>query len=334
MADISKITTTNGTTYNIKDATARELIADLQAYTDYLGVTTTALTDGATTNPIKIDGENVTAVKGNIVNYNAAEFIFNGTAWQLFGDLSGLGSLAFKNSATGTITPRGSVSQPTFAGTEGNISVSGTVADSVTLAGYSATGTGRVDITPAGTVSQPSFNGTEGNVSVSGTPTGNITLSKGTGTANYTPEGNITVNNPTVTLNTTNVPNVTAVGSLPTLTTSVQNETLSFSFSQGALPTLGNPISVATSVKSATANGGSFSGTGAELKATFNGTSFTSTGKFTPNGTVTQPTFNGTSKYIGATVGTATKTMTGKFTPAGTVSQPTFSGTEGTVTVS
>ena len=103
MADISKITLPSGTTYNIKDQGARDLIDEMSGYTDFLGVTTTALTDGATTNPITINGESVTAKKGNIVTYGSAEFIFNGTAWQLFGDLSGLGDLAFKDSASGTV---------------------------------------------------------------------------------------------------------------------------------------------------------------------------------------------------------------------------------------
>lgn len=91
--------------YEIKDSYAREQIEALNNYTDYLGVTTTTLTDGATTNPITINGKSVTAKKGNIVNYSSKEFIFNGTAWQEFGDLSGLGSLAYKNNATGSFTP-------------------------------------------------------------------------------------------------------------------------------------------------------------------------------------------------------------------------------------
>lgn len=53
--------------------------------TSWIGVTTTALTDGATTNPITINGESVTAVAGNITSYGADEFIYNGSAWQLFG---------------------------------------------------------------------------------------------------------------------------------------------------------------------------------------------------------------------------------------------------------
>ena len=54
---------------------------------NYLGVTTTALSDGATTNPIMIDGESVTAKKDDYVTYNSKDFIFNGTTWHEVGDL-------------------------------------------------------------------------------------------------------------------------------------------------------------------------------------------------------------------------------------------------------
>ena len=53
--------------------------------THFIGTTTTAITDGATTNPITVDGESYTAVKGDIVIYNSTEFIFDGSAWQSFG---------------------------------------------------------------------------------------------------------------------------------------------------------------------------------------------------------------------------------------------------------
>lgn len=92
-------------TYKIKDAEARELIQALEDYTDYLGVTTTELTDGSTTNPVTIGGKSVTAKKGNIVNYGSKEFIFNGEEWQEFGDMSALKALAFKDSATGSFVP-------------------------------------------------------------------------------------------------------------------------------------------------------------------------------------------------------------------------------------
>ena len=115
---LSKIVQGSNTLY-IKDAEAREAIDALEAYSDYLGVTTTDLTDGATTNPITINNESVTAKKGNIVNYGSKEFIFNGTAWQEFGDLSALGALAYEDTATGSVTAAGTnaASAVSFSGT-------------------------------------------------------------------------------------------------------------------------------------------------------------------------------------------------------------------------
>ena len=105
MPDISEIQLPSGTTYNIKDAQARSAKG-------WIGITTTALTDGASTNPITINGQSVTAVAGNITSYDEQEYIFNGTVWQEFGDLSDLGTLAYKDSASGSYTPQGSVAAP------------------------------------------------------------------------------------------------------------------------------------------------------------------------------------------------------------------------------
>ena len=54
----------------------------------FRGSTTTALTDGATTNPITIDGSSYTAVMGDMVIYGNKEFLFDGTSWHEMGDLS------------------------------------------------------------------------------------------------------------------------------------------------------------------------------------------------------------------------------------------------------
>ena len=121
MADISTITMPSGTTYNIKDAVARQAASGGIKLIE--GTCTTQLVDGATTNPITVDGESVTAVAQDAVFYGAKEFVFDGTYWHEFGDMTGLGDLATKDSASGSFTPAGTVSAPTIsadtAGTTG-----------------------------------------------------------------------------------------------------------------------------------------------------------------------------------------------------------------------
>lgn len=96
---ISKVQLASGNTYYVKDTEARELIEALGSPTHFLGVTTSVLTDGATTNPIMINEASVTAKSGDIVVYGSAEFIWDGAKWVLFGDLSSLGDLAYHNIA-------------------------------------------------------------------------------------------------------------------------------------------------------------------------------------------------------------------------------------------
>lgn len=114
MADISKITLPSGTTYNLKDEKARNDIQTIQSGlaggVKLIGTTTTPLTDGATTNPITINDNSVTAVAGNLVRYNQGEYLFDGTSWAFMGDLSSLGDLAYKDSASGSFTPAGTIS--------------------------------------------------------------------------------------------------------------------------------------------------------------------------------------------------------------------------------
>lgn len=155
MADISKITLPSGTTYFLKDAEARSQISALSSAVHFIGVTTTALSNGATTNPITIDSKQVTAVNGDLVIYNSLELIFSGSdnKWHELGSTGTLKALAFKASASGNFTPSGSVSQPTFTGTEATISVKHKPAGSVTI----GTGTGTANYTPGGSVSTPTI---------------------------------------------------------------------------------------------------------------------------------------------------------------------------------
>lgn len=94
--------------FTLKDAEARQMIEDLGHALYWVGVTTDALTDGATTNPITVNGESVTAKVGGVASYDGLEFVYNGSAWQAFGHAN-FGALAFKSSASGSYTPAGSV---------------------------------------------------------------------------------------------------------------------------------------------------------------------------------------------------------------------------------
>ncbi len=116
MADISKITLPSGTTYDLKDATAREQINSIKSTVTgqmhYAGVTTTALANGSTTKPIQIGGANYTQSNGDVVIYGEEEFVWSDSdsKWHEFGSTGSLKGLAFKDSASGSWTPAGTVS--------------------------------------------------------------------------------------------------------------------------------------------------------------------------------------------------------------------------------
>lgn len=142
MADISKIKLPSGSVYNIKDEVARQTLAGA---IKVKGATTTELADEATTNPITINSESYTAIANDAVFYNKKEYVFDGTKWHEFGDMSGLGGLATKGSVSATYTPAGSVAAPTIevssAGSTTTIHnpTKATVATAVTAAAPGAT---------------------------------------------------------------------------------------------------------------------------------------------------------------------------------------------------
>ena len=259
MAEISKITLPSGAAYDIKDAQARQDIADIRnamaGGVNLLGLTTTELTDGATVATITINSADHVAVKGDLAVYAAKEFIFDGTKWLEFGDLGAFKALAYKDQATANYTPAGSVSQPTFSGDE-------------------TTSTGKF------------------------TPAGNVTMSVGTGTANYTPAGSVSKPDVDLTPATDDVYSITDVGTLPSLSATVADENLTLSFNAGTLPTKGTAQSVLTGITATLHEAPTFTGIGAELKASFSGTQGDVSVKGTPSGSVTQPTFTGTEATI------------------------------------
>lgn len=121
MADISEITLPSGATYDIKDATARHDISILKGSATgamhYAGVTTTALANGSSTSPIKINNADYTPSNGDVVIYESLEFVWSTSddKWHEFGSTGSLKALAFKDSASASYTPKGSVSAPSVS---------------------------------------------------------------------------------------------------------------------------------------------------------------------------------------------------------------------------
>lgn len=138
---LSKIVQGSNTLY-IKDAEAQEAIASIQSSVTggmhYIGETSTVLTDGASTATLTPKSENAMSkttgfVAGDIVIYGELEFVWNGSVWHEFGSTGSLKSLAFVDSATGSVTAAGSnsASAVTFNGTTDANFVTGVNDDAV-----------------------------------------------------------------------------------------------------------------------------------------------------------------------------------------------------------
>ena len=218
MADelyVYEVETPNGGVYKVVDQGARDLIKELFNFHEYLGVTTSAITEGSTINPVIIDGESVTATAGDVVTLStdATEWAFSSTGkWQKFGELSGLGKLAFKDKVSASYTPAGTVSKPTFTGSEltstGAYTPAGSISEvaigTKTIKQFKTQGsmptfsvqnhrliigdgvlpTGEdVSVGSGSVTSQPTFSGTAATLSVKGTPTGEVSQPTFSGTA-------------------------------------------------------------------------------------------------------------------------------------------------------
>ncbi len=339
MADyvVSQITLLDGKTVEIKDAVARAAII---GGTYFLGVTTTALTDGSTTNPITINEQSVTAVNGNQVVYGNKEFVWASadSKWHEMGDLTGLGDLALKDSASGSYTPEGTVE---FTG--GTVTSTGTYtpAGSVSFTGGTVASTGTY--TPAGSVS---FTG--GTVESTGTytPAGSVSFTGGTvsSSGTYTPAGSVSKPDVDVTPTTATIAEFDSAGSvtagvaasatLPTWSATVVGENLTFAWNQGAFtPNTPTSVTLPTSKNTSVVTGVS-----AELHAapSFTGTedtiavSGTAAGSCAFTGTEATIEVEGTAAGTAAFTGTqATLEVSG--TAAGTAA---FTGTQATLEVS
>lgn len=198
MAEISKIVLPDGVSYDIKDATARAAIGAVSGAMKYLGTTTTAISDGSATNPVTIGGKSVNAGAGNVVIYGNSEFVWSDaeSKWREFGSTGSLKALAFKDEASGSYTPAGTVSAPTISvecnqttlkpfGSAGTLpsctlpELTATVSGETLTLGWSAGSFSAGTLPTAGagvavatgiksaTASAPTFAGTEGSITVS-----------------------------------------------------------------------------------------------------------------------------------------------------------------------
>lgn len=232
MADLSKITLPSGSTYNIKDADARERISALESYTNYLGVTTTPIEDGSTTNPVVIAGESITAKHGEIVNYGSGEFIWNGNiqtpCWQEFGDMSALGDFAYVDTGALTIKPKGQNSSSSVSFTEHTRAT--VLKDTVTA-------------------TVPKTQATSSYLSASSSNVGINVTEREDAVLGYNPSKEEFIQSysgSTKKLATTSIPNVTSAGNAASWTATVENETLTFSWTPNTPATLGTAITAAT----------------------------------------------------------------------------------------
>lgn len=354
MPDISKITLPSGSTYNIKDTQARSQIAALAGgdAVVFVGVSSVELTDGGNQTP-KVGGVDKTPATGQLFFYGTQEFIYGAdNKWHALGSLESLGALAYKDNASGSYTPAGTVSQPTFTGSSSDVTITAT---SNTSGNYQ----------PAGTVSKPTFSGNALSSTGKFTPDGTVTVTTksttnktaavspaASGTVTYTPGG--TISAPTISVATagatSKIKNPTSVTVAKTVVAaapgatapsnsityySVSDETLSLyqlGYTTGASITTAE-VTVKTGDAAYSASVPKFTGTGVRLvtdnipvpsdyTATFTGDEGDVSVSGTPSGSVSQPTFTGTKVQLAGTT-----------TANGTVSQPTFTGTQATITV-
>ena len=347
---ISQITLPSGTTYDIHDKEVDELKLQITGGMHFLGETTTEIADGSNVANVQIGEVTVTAAAGDIVIYDEKEFVFGGAdnTWHEFGSTGSLKALAFKDNASASYTPAGTIGEQAFTGSlltsTGKFTPVGEVSQP-TFSGTELTSTGAY--TPEGQISAPVFSGTDVTFSGSYTPAGTVTSTfAGTkaelsDSVNYTPAGS--VSQPTFTgdkqtltaaVNYTPAGSVTAPEITATPTTGAANK-VSFEVANEVLTITAADITALTGME-VSAKAPTFTGTEAAITHNI---------EYTPTGTVSKPDFTGADAVIDVAIeytpagtvesgfaGTqATIETSGKAT--GTVSAPAFTGTEKTVSV-
>lgn len=148
---VSQFTMPEGDVIILKDAEARQAAA---GGIHPIGEVASGLVDGATTpTSVTLIGEDSahTMVANEAVFMGSKEFVWTGSKWIEWGDLTGLGSLATEDQAVGVFTPEGTVSKPDVTVTpttetvkvgDSDGSVTAGTAASMTLPSWGATVSG------------------------------------------------------------------------------------------------------------------------------------------------------------------------------------------------
>ena len=286
-----KVKLLDGSIAYVYDAVAREAI---KGGTHFIGVTSTTITDGSSTNPVTIGDKSVTAVNGDIVVNGNKEFIFSDSdsKWHELGDTTGLGALALKDSVSAVYTPAGTVSKP-------NVTVTPTYA---TITEFSAAGS-----VTTGTVKELSADG-----SVTG-----ITIKELSADGSVT-DGTIKEMSTagSVVAGSANTPTEVT---LPTLSTTLNGTTLELSWTAGSVVAgvAGTPTSVTLPT---------FKDASVVTAATM--PSFKETSVV---GAATMPTFKDASVVTAATMPTTKETSVLSAAAAELEAAPEFSGTQSTI---
>lgn len=237
MADISKLKI-DGTSYDIKDSGARTAIQSISnsiaGGVHFRGVSTTAITDMGTEKPT-ISNSQITANNGDIVIYETQEFIYSTSdnKWHKLGDRIGLGTLAYKSSASGSVSV--SSGQITISG---DISLPGDdLAHNLILNSDAKT----AKFTPAGTITA----GATGNVTVAtgGSNTSSAVTLSGGSTKKYKTESipvypaTLTTHD-TPTLKKSNIGSASGWSAGTMFAASYNSSDESLNFTSGTAPTL------------------------------------------------------------------------------------------------
>ena len=150
----------------------------------FIGVSTNKLTDGGTEAPTGSKYSTFAAAPvGSLVFYGTEEFI-KGTdnKWHALGSLDTLGALAYKDNASVSYKPTGTVGS-TFTGTSltstGSYTPGGTVTVGITgssnaTAVVSQATSGTTTYKPTGTITTPTFTGTGFSITNNFTPAGSV----------------------------------------------------------------------------------------------------------------------------------------------------------------